>query len=268
MVRRVRGGRARARRSHGYRPGEDAFTLVTLMILVTVMNIVVAAALPLWSQQIRREQEEELIFRGLQYAEAIRVFQQKHDRLPLRLQELVELEPRSIRQLWLDPVTGDGTWGLILGDVGGQVNPNQSLNQGRRAGLGDDDELNDATPTEDVTDARNGRARLSPRAGDTVTTGPIRGVHSLSDDASIKVFAGGQKHNEWLFTVDLIPIAPTGAGEVMPSLSGKWVGRPLPQGLEPQGGSGIEDEFGDEEDNTSDPSGRDRRDRRRNRTGG
>jgi hypothetical protein len=32
------------------------------------MNIMVAAAIPLWRTAIRREKEEELIFRGFQYA--------------------------------------------------------------------------------------------------------------------------------------------------------------------------------------------------------
>jgi len=45
---------------------------------------------------IRREKEEELVFRGLQYAEAIRVFQNRFQRPPIRLQELIEVEPRSM----------------------------------------------------------------------------------------------------------------------------------------------------------------------------
>ena len=51
------------------------YNLVALMVLVAVINITVAAALPSVSQAMRREREAELIFRGLQYAEAIRVFQ-------------------------------------------------------------------------------------------------------------------------------------------------------------------------------------------------
>ena len=44
-----------------------------LMVLVTALNVLVAAALPAWTAMEQREKEEELIFRGLQYAEAIRV---------------------------------------------------------------------------------------------------------------------------------------------------------------------------------------------------
>ena len=65
--------RRRLRRQSGY-------TLVVCAVTVTVLSIAVATALPLWSAQIRREREEELIFRGLQYAEAIRVFQKRFGR--------------------------------------------------------------------------------------------------------------------------------------------------------------------------------------------
>ena len=68
------------------RPGRG-YALVALIVIVAVMNVLVAASLPYWSQIIKRDKEAELIFRGLQYAEAIRVFQlrfqmdQKLDRL-------------------------------------------------------------------------------------------------------------------------------------------------------------------------------------------
>ena len=61
------------------------------MVLVTVMNILVAIALPAWSQVMKREREKELIFRGLQYAEAIRVFQATTGRYPVSLRELLEM---------------------------------------------------------------------------------------------------------------------------------------------------------------------------------
>ena len=79
------------------------YNLVILMVMVTVMNVLVAVALPSWSTAIQRQKEKELIFRGLQYAEAIRVFQLRTGRYPVSLRELLENEPRAIRQLWTDP---------------------------------------------------------------------------------------------------------------------------------------------------------------------
>jgi len=91
----------------------DGFNLVVLAMAITVMNILLALALPAWSTFIEREREEELIFRGLQYAEAIRVFQLRQSRFPTQLRELSEVYPRSIRQLWRNPMVEDGAWLLL-----------------------------------------------------------------------------------------------------------------------------------------------------------
>ena len=56
--------------------------MVMLMVAITVLSIMVAAVLPLMSTEIRREKEEELVFRGFQYAEAIRIFHQRYRAIP------------------------------------------------------------------------------------------------------------------------------------------------------------------------------------------
>ena len=102
----------RTRRQRGY-------TLALCAVLITLMSIAVALALPTWSSQIRREREEELIFRGLQMAEGIRIFQKRFGRFPVRLEELWETKPRSVRQPWKDPMTDSGRWRSITqGGVG------------------------------------------------------------------------------------------------------------------------------------------------------
>ncbi|MEM6457095.1 MAG: hypothetical protein AAF772_18540, partial [Acidobacteriota bacterium] len=61
--------RRAARASSARRNDADAgYTLVVLAMLITVMNIVLATTLPMWSAIQQREREAELIFRGLQYA--------------------------------------------------------------------------------------------------------------------------------------------------------------------------------------------------------
>lgn len=86
------------------RRGAAGYSLVVLIMAVTVLNIMLAAALPKWSGMIQRDKEEELISRGWQYAEAIRVFQRRFQRYPLKLEELIKVKPRCIRQLWKDPM--------------------------------------------------------------------------------------------------------------------------------------------------------------------
>ena len=110
---------------------QAGYNLVMLMVLLTVLNIMIAASLPSWSSVIRREKEEELIFRGLQYAEAIRLFKNRFERDPVRLEELIEVQPRMIRKLWKDPMTEDGKWAMIPAQA-----PGQPLDQGGGNGLG------------------------------------------------------------------------------------------------------------------------------------
>ena len=73
------------------------YNLVALVVGITVLSILTAAAMPLWSTAIRRDKEEELISRGLQYAEAIRVF-------AANIRSLLLQPPiRGYRVLGLDP---------------------------------------------------------------------------------------------------------------------------------------------------------------------
>ena len=107
------------------RRGRGGYTLVALLVAMTVASILIAAVLPLASAQAQREREAELIFRGLQYAEGIRVFRRRFGRYPNSLGELLEVKPRSVRKLWKDPMTKDGEWGIVslegtpLGGAGG-----------------------------------------------------------------------------------------------------------------------------------------------------
>src|SRR4051794_21644118 len=103
-----------ARSSSRSRSGEEGYNMVMLIVALTLLNIALAAMLPLMSTAIQREKEEELVFRGFQYAEAIRIFKIRFQRYPNKLEELLEVKPRCIRQLWKDPMTKDGKWGLLF----------------------------------------------------------------------------------------------------------------------------------------------------------
>jgi type II secretory pathway pseudopilin PulG len=228
--------RRERRAERGYnRRGERGYNLVALIVGITILNILLAAVLPLWSTAIQREKEEELIFRGLQYAEAIRVFQTRFQgRLPTRLEELLEIKPRSIRQLWKDPMTPDGKWALVI-----QGQP--LMNQGEGS--------NPADPSGFATEDGGVPTGLGPAGKGTVAVGPIRGVYSLSDKESIATFMGQQRYNKWIFTVDLLQggaVNPgnqvgqfqqqgqAGAGLVQ---SLRWIGRPMRPFLGPPQGS-------------------------------
>jgi type II secretory pathway pseudopilin PulG len=202
---------------------ERGYNMVILVMVITLMNIALAVTLPAWSTAIRREKEEELIFRGLQYAEAIRVFRNRFQRLPMRLEELVEVKPRCIRQLWKDPMTESGKWQLLFE---GQVTPPGGLQ---------------ALPGTDAEEPEPGQ--LGGPQG-PVNLGPIKGVRSSSSKEAILKFNNQQSYNQWEFTVDLLATnsaitqgaaVPGVPGSVGLALSSRWIGRPLPRGLVPLG---------------------------------
>ena len=210
------------------------YNLVAVVMLVAVLNVLVAAALPLWSTAIRRDKEEELISRGLQYAEAIRVFQKRFGRLPNRLQELAEVKPRSIRQLWDDPISGEKRWRLIVDGVGSPMAAGQPLAQGQgpsNGPFGKDSPGDPATaPPEPIGSvAGDGEEKEQGAFGAVpLPTGPIRGIKSLSGEDSLKLFFGKSRYREWEFKVDLLMAPPVGIpGSPQPRLNATVLGRPF-----------------------------------------
>lgn len=226
--------------------GERGYSLVVLVIAVTVLNILVAAMLPLWSTAIKREKEEELIFRGFQYAEAIRVFHQRYQRYPNKLDELMEIKPRCIRQLWKDPMTKDGKWTpIFLGGPQGPLQVQQPApdpGEERKGGGGENPQGQEKPGADDgekppIDD--NGRPQLGVRKGEEVQIGPIIGVRSKSGEKSKLVFYGRERYDEWQFTENMLmgntaPVSTGGAaGAGVPpppgglTFSTRWLGRPM-----------------------------------------
>ncbi len=239
---------------------QGGYNLVALMVIVGILLLVLGMAIPGFELELKREREEEAIFRGLQIAEAIRVFQLRQGRLPLTLEELLELEPRSIRQLWKDPLTEDGVWGLVRGTGlppppgDGEVPENGDEDEGEEGE--DEEEEGDGTdggfgPTFDLAgDAASAQASI----------GPIAGVFSRAKGAATILFAGEDVYKEWRFTPELLPKPVVGAaGDLVTRANAAWVGRPFLYGLAPAGLSALEEEdlptsggaldvFGEDED--------------------
>ena len=219
------------------------FAMVMVIMVVTVLNIMLAAALPMWSEMIKRDKEEELISRGFQYAEAIRVFQKRFQRFPVTLEELIKVKPRCIRQLWTDPMTQDGKWAIIYAGQGSPLAPVPGLPNPRRPGADQQQ-----PPFGDASNPppNNG---LDPNGQQVAAAGPIVGVHSRSTEKSLLTFFGQDEYDQWQFRVEMLTGGVRqfgGAGVPMPgmgsNLSTRWLGRPMPNfvpvgnGLPPGGG--------------------------------
>ena len=240
---RLRSGKALSAVRSRPRGSEAGYNMVMLIVALTVLNIMVAAMLPLMSTEIQREKEEELVFRGFQYAEAIRIFHIRFQRYPNKLEELIEINPRCIRQLWKDPMTKDGKWGLIFQNQGTPVTPQQPGQPGQPP---------PQQPNGQDDNGRDEGGLSTPKQGDEVAIGPIVGVYSKSPKASHLVFYGHERYDEWRFTADLLvnsnqrgslPGVPGigNPGQVLtPNFSTRWLGRPMylvDQQFQPQNGT-------------------------------
>ncbi|MEM6795180.1 MAG: hypothetical protein AAF725_14470 [Acidobacteriota bacterium] len=231
--------------------GSRGYNLVVLTVSFTLLTIWVASVTPLWSHQIKRDKEAELIFRGLQYAEAIRRYQQQTGSLPTKLRDLIEVEPRCIRQLWTNPMTEDGRWGLIPeGVTPGAPGQGQNLaggsglpqgegdafpGDGRSAGDGTAAGPNGNQPAVILSEKLGGEREFG--APERPATFRIRGVYHPEGEESIRTFLSRSSHREWQFTTDLYSTMKQGTPDnpalVTPFLA-EEIGKPWPPGVVPQ----------------------------------
>ncbi len=107
-------------------------------MIVVVMGIMLGGVGQYWSTIMKREKEEELLFRGLQYRSAIQRWKKPrpggHPPTALRdLQHLLK-DPRTpstvryIRRLYKDPMT-DKDWVAIIEPTGGIIGVASSSNE-------------------------------------------------------------------------------------------------------------------------------------------
>lgn len=106
---------------------EDGFTYLGLLALIVVMGVVLAGAAQVWHVAMKRDKEQELLFVGNQFREAIKRYYENSPamsrRYPSTLEELLS-DPRYpstqryLRKIYADPVRGNVNWGLVKGPSG------------------------------------------------------------------------------------------------------------------------------------------------------
>ena len=100
------------------RTAEHGYVLMTLLLTVALLILALAAALPAITFEIKRDREEELIHRGVQYSRAIRTYYKKFGRYPTRIEELESSNNlRFLRKRYKDPITGQDFKLLHFGEV-------------------------------------------------------------------------------------------------------------------------------------------------------
>jgi type II secretory pathway pseudopilin PulG len=103
--------RSKRREEHGY-------ILITLLLFVALMAIAATAVAPMITFEVKRDREEELIHRGVQYSRAVRRFYKKFGRFPVRIEDLENSNNiRFLRKRYKDPITGQDFKLLHYGDV-------------------------------------------------------------------------------------------------------------------------------------------------------
>jgi hypothetical protein len=178
----------------------------------------------------RRDREEELIHRGVQYSRAVRRYVKKFGRYPTRLEELESTNNlRFLRRKYKDPITGKDFKLLHLGEV--QINLGAGI-AGANApgahpgiptlggaamgftrmpgGQSTSTDAPSASGEDTVGPADAAAANAQRESGATEVNlssrvfggGPIVGVVSTSKDQSVREFNKKKNYDQWQFIYD------------------------------------------------------------------
>jgi type II secretory pathway pseudopilin PulG len=214
---------------------ERGYILLALLLVVAIMTIALAIMVPRIAFEIRRDKEEELVHRGVQYTRAIRNFSKRTGHYPSTLAELQDPNGiKYLRKFYKDPMTGKDFKLLHQADIpslGGSTNlaatgrdPNASTNVQTAAGGLDSasnngqapdgqtasanpnqDSPNQNSPGQGITGVGSSMAGPSSRSAIGSTDNgsqpgqSIFGVASTSKAASIREFDKKSHYNDWLF---------------------------------------------------------------------
>jgi type II secretory pathway pseudopilin PulG len=108
--------------------GERGATYLFVMLAVVLMGIAVTVAATQWKAVVQREQEAELLARGIEIQNALAAYsaQQKKGRVfpgeiyPLTLEELTKQPKPVLRKAHQDPITG-GDWEYVRDPATGRI---------------------------------------------------------------------------------------------------------------------------------------------------
>jgi type II secretory pathway pseudopilin PulG len=167
--------------------------MVALLVALSVMGIMMGAALPAWHTLAQREKEAELVFRGEQYARAIGLYQRRFANAPAPSIDFL-VEQRFLRKKYKDPITDD-EFQLLTPGSGGQP--------GQIGGA-------QGTPQQAAGRAGGGRGAAAPPSGlGSGQVSGIVGVTSKSPEKSLRLYNGRDTYNQWVF----IPVARGRVGD-------------------------------------------------------
>lgn len=195
------------------RKNEEGHALLVLMMFSTLLFISLGAAIPNTLQMGQREREEELLFRGEQYIQAIKLFFDQSGRYPTTVKELIRTDNiRFLRQAYKDPMTRNGKWRFIHADASGKVVDSLASLRTAKPALKGSKLTSFLSSTQDTgTQMSTSTMTANPKSPRSSSEGQPRqrrnvpnaqfivGVASRSKQKSIKVRNGETRYNEWEF---------------------------------------------------------------------
>lgn len=215
----------------GRRSQERGYILLTILLWVSILSITAATSLTMltyYHQQMKRDREEELVHRGVEYERAIRKYYRKFGSYPATIEMLEDSNHmRFLRKRYKDPITGKDFKILHQMDVmmafgngigGGGIagaqtlgQPAGNLNTPTPAPTPDANANGTSTAPTDPSQAQTNSNQNSgttmpfttisgqPAGSQTMGGGGIAGVASISTDESIRVYNKKDHYNDWLF---------------------------------------------------------------------
>ena len=195
---------------------EGGFTLVALLLVMSLLALFALAAAENVRQQSQREREKEAIFRREQVSDAIRSYYryrgaQGVNSLPTSMDQLLEGIPKGTKKLQIlrasasrDPLSSSGEWKLISptsGDVTDFVKAltaysggTPPIPRGEMARLAVIPQMANVLNTESTGTAPGGEDDSAN------SSGPFLGVASRSQRNSVITYYGIDRHDQWIFT--------------------------------------------------------------------
>lgn len=221
---------------------DRGFAMAALLVMMSVMAVAMSVALPVWHTASQREKEEELIFRGQQYARALALFQRRlPGAVPTDLDALVN--GRFLRKKYKDPITGEdfqlvrpgdpatafapqggaAAPGIQPGRAGGPgaaapgTSPNQLAGRTQGPAVGGRGTLSVSQPggggsTFSVNQGGGGRSTFAINGVGAGAAAGIIGVVSKSKDTSFRLYNGRNHYNEWVFVATQQTLRAGGPG--------------------------------------------------------
>ncbi|MBV9210806.1 MAG: type II secretion system protein [Acidobacteria bacterium] len=205
--------------SPSLRRGEEGYTLVALLALMTILALTMISVAPNVRQQTQREREIDAINHGEEVAEAIRLYVLEKRTLPTSMEQLLEGLPRGTKKLQIlrpsaaiDPLSSNGEWKLV------RVNDALLTEFQRKVMLYNNGAL---PPTRDETRVPEVYGQVIKRMSGLINTksededaeaapggeddsensaGPFVGVVSRSRRSSVIAYYGIERHDQWVFT--------------------------------------------------------------------